>query len=212
VSPAPAEPFGYTPGAATVPAQPVGPPISAVPETSAMPVLSGPPDQVSPGYGPAYGQAAFGQPGYGQPAYPPPGYPVPPRRGRAVPVLASLATVLLIAAGVLAALYVTKDSAYRKQVNTVKDRDTTISTQNSKIADLEGQLKTTQDKLKDETQKADGSQNQVTELTHEKQVISQCISLLGQVDAAVNKGDRATAQRLLTQSGPICDEAQRYLN
>jgi len=57
-----------------------------------------------------------------------------------------------------------------------------------------------------------GTQNQVNELNHEKQVISQCLDLLGQANDAAAKGDRTNANKLAAQAAPICDEADTYLN
>jgi uncharacterized protein HemX len=151
------------------------------------------------------------------PAYPvsgpvvPGGAPAKPRR-TAVIVLASLMVLFLIAAGVLGGLYFTKSNAYNQQVKTVAARDTTVSDQKKQITDLQQQLKSTEDKLTDATQKASGTQNQVDELNHEKQVISQCLDLLGQAGDAAQRGDRTNANKLFAQADPVCKEADKYLS
>jgi hypothetical protein len=140
--------------------------------------------------------------------------PVPPAKPKraAVIVLSCLVAVFVLAAGAFAALYITKNNAYHQQVNTVAARDKTVADQKSQIDGLTTQLKTTQDQLTNAQQQATGSQNQVNELTHEKQVISQCINLLDQANTAAANGDRTTANKLLAQADPICTEADGYLN
>jgi hypothetical protein len=208
--PLPGQPYGYQP-------------VSAVPLVSAPPVSAAPgygqPGYGQPGYGqPGYGQPGYGQPGYGQPGFPTAGFPQPGHeqpaagRGKAVPVFAGLAALFLIVAVVLGALFVTKNSAYNKQSNTLKARNTTISNQNRQHEIDGDQLKSLQSQLDDETQKASGSQNQVTELTHEKQIISQCLDLSGQAVDAAERGDKTTANKLIAQADPICNEAEGYLD
>jgi cell division protein FtsB len=204
----PVPPAGYAPGSATVFAPTSGYP-GQLPPTSAIPVGYGQPVP-APGYpvsAPGYPVSAPGYPVSG----PVPPAPAKPRRA-AVIVLASLMVLFLVAAGVLAGLYITKSSAYQQQVKTVAARDSTVDSQKKQISDLQQQLKTTQDQLTDANQKATGTQNQVTELTHEKQVISQCLDLLGQAADAANRGDRSTANKLAAQADPVCKEADRYLN
>jgi uncharacterized protein HemX len=188
------QPAEYQPGQAGYgyPAAPVSAPGYGPPPTSAMPMASGPPTS----------GVAYGQPGYGQPPAP---------RSRTVPLLAALVVVFFVATAVFSALFITKSGAYNKKVSTLKNRDTAISSQQNQLKDLKQQLQSTQDQLKDETQKATGTQNQVDELNHEKQVISQCLNLLGQAADAANAGDKTTANNLLNQANPICAEADKYL-
>jgi len=205
----PAPHVGYQPGAATV----VAPTSGGLPPTSAMLLGNQPP--AYPVSGPGYPVSAPGYPVSG-PAYPisgmgVPGVPPKPRR-TAVIVLSCLLVLFVVAAGVLGGLYYTKNNAYRQQVKTVAARDTTVSDQKKQIDDLKAQLKSTQDQLTDANQKASGTQNQVNELNHEKQIISQCLDLLGQAEDAAAKGDRTNADKLAAQAAPICDEADTYLN
>jgi hypothetical protein len=212
----PAPQVSYQPGAATV----VAPTSGGMPPTSAMLLGSQPPAYPvsGPGYpvsGLAYPVSGPGYPVSG-PAYPVsgmgmPGAPAKPRR-TAVIVLSCLMVLFLVAAGVLGALYYTKNNAYQQQVKTVAARDSTVDGQKKQIDDLKAQLKSTQDQLTDANQKATGTQNQVNELNHEKQVISQCLDLLGQVADAADRGDRTTANKLAAQADPICAEADTYLN
>ncbi len=230
-TPAGAVPVGYAPGSAAVPPPSAGYP-SGMPPTA---TLSAAPTPAYPVSSPAYPVSAPGHPvsGYPVSGYPvsgpgypvsAPGYPVSgpvpglaaaapakPRR-TAVLVLSILMVVFLLAAGALGGLYVAKASAYQRQARTLSASNAKVDTQKNQLDSLQQQLKSTQDKLTDETQKATGVQNQVDELTHEKQVISQCLDLLGQADAAAAKGDRTTANKLLAQAQQPCDEANRYLN
>jgi hypothetical protein len=210
--PQPVPPVSYAPGSAAVLAPPPGYPGES-PATTAMPAGYGQPVSApgypasAPGYpvpGPAYAVSGMAMPGV-------PAASARPRR-TAVIVLASLMALFLVAAGVLGGLYITKNNAYQQQVRTVAARNATVDSQKKQIDDLQQQLKSTQDKLTDATQKATGTQNQVDELTHEKQVISQCLDLLGQAAAAANRGDRSTANKLAAQADPVCNEADKYLN
>jgi peptidoglycan hydrolase CwlO-like protein len=129
-----------------------------------------------------------------------------------VPILAGLVVLFVIATGVLAGLFVTKNSAYNKQSATLRARNATVASQTKQLGIDKDQLKSLQDQLEDANQKATGTQNQVDELNHEKQVISQCLDLSGQAVDAAGRGDRTTANKLLAQAEPICDEADKYLN
>jgi uncharacterized protein HemX len=136
----------------------------------------------------------------------------PPRRSRTVPILAAVAALLFIAAAAFGGLYFAKSGDYNRKVDTLKARDATVASQQKQLTDLQAQLKTTQDQLNDANQRATGSQNQVNELTHEKQVISQCIALLGQAADAADAGNTSQAQALAKQADPICNEADKYLD
>ena len=69
---------------------------------------------------------------------------------------------------------------------------------------------------KDQLQAADtkqtGTQNQLDEVTKEKQVIGNCLTLLSEAIVAANSGDAATAKSKADAAQAPCDEAQKYLN
>jgi hypothetical protein len=202
---------GYAPGNAAIPGYPGAPvsgpaygtPVSGpaygapyptgVPPTSSMPLMGAAPTT-------------------GMPGFPAPGYPVPPKRGRTVPVLAGLAALFFVGTVLFAGLFFAKNSGYHKQVSTVAARNATITAQSSQLDQLKTQLKTTQDELTDETQKASGTQNQVDELNHEKQVISNCIDLQNQAVEAYLDGDKTKSNSLSKQADTACTEASKYLD
>jgi outer membrane murein-binding lipoprotein Lpp len=179
--------------------------------TSIQPTVSGPPsvDPMSspPGYAPVSGPTyppMSGMPEYGQPA---------PRRGRgAMITLTILTVVFFLASAVLTGLYVTKSGAYDTKVNQLKSRDTQIASLNSQITDLNGKVKAAQDQLDAANQKQTGTQNQLDEVTKEKQVISNCLTLLVEALTAANAGDATTAKAKADAAQAPCTEAQKYLN
>jgi hypothetical protein len=57
-----------------------------------------------------------------------------------------------------------------------------------------------------------GAQGQADELKRQKQVISNCISLLGQAGDLTRRGDTAGAAAKEKQAEPICAEAGKYLD
>jgi uncharacterized protein HemX len=127
-------------------------------------------------------------------------------------LLAALAALFLLGTAAFGVLYLAKNSAYDKQVQTVKARDTTIANQQGQIGDLRKQLTSAQNQLNQANQNATGAQNQVKELTREKQVISTCLSLLGDASDAADAGDRTTYNSKMAKAKPVCDEADGYLN
>jgi hypothetical protein len=174
--------------------------------------LSGPPNYGPPNYGPSisgpsispgpsYGAPMSGLPEYGQPK---------PKRGATI-LFAALAVLFFLISAVLTGLYLTKSGDYDKKVATLKSRDITISTQTTQIDDLKKQLQTAQDKLDQANQKQTGTQNQLDEVTKEKQVIGNCLTLLSEAILAADKGDRATAQSKAQAAQEPCDEADKYL-
>jgi len=215
------QPPAYQPGSAAIPSYP--PPAPAYPQpgygesyppglapTAMHPTVSGPPsvDPLSgpPGYGPPVSgyPAMSGVPDYGQ---------APPKRGRGAMITFAILTVLFfLASAVLTGLYVTKSGAYDKKVSDLKARDTTISALNTQVADLTRKAKTAQDALDAANQKQTGTQNQLDEVTKEKQVIGNCLTLLSEAIVAANSGDAATAKSKADAAQAPCDEAQKYLN
>ncbi len=211
-SPAPAPPAqpSYLPGAAPVPSYPGQPsgfgegyPASGMPHTSALPAVSGP-----PGMDPLSGPPMYNPPLSGSPY----GEAPKPKRGLAVPLLAALTVLFFLVSAVMTGLFITKNGDYDKKVSEVKVRDTTISSLNSQLTDLKTQLQAAKDQIDASTQKQTGTQNELDEVRKEKQVVSNCLSLLEQAIVAANKGDKATVDSTVQQAQQPCDEAQRYLN
>jgi peptidoglycan hydrolase CwlO-like protein len=172
-------------------------------------MVSGPPsvDPLSgpPGYAPSVsGYPMSGAPDYGQAA---------PRRGRGVLVTLVVLTVLFfLASAVLTGLYVTKSSAYDTKVSQLKSRDATISALHGQTDDLKKQLQAAKDELDQANQKQTGTQNQLNQVTKEKQVIANCLTLLSEAIVAANSGDSATAKSKADAAQAPCNEAQKYLD
>jgi uncharacterized protein YlxW (UPF0749 family) len=145
-----------------------------------------------------------GMPDYAQPQ---------PKRGRGATItFAILTVVFFLATAVLTGLYVTKNSAYNQKANDLKARDTSITSLNGQMDDLKKQLKTAQDQLDSANQKQTGTQNQLDEVTKEKQVIGNCLTLLVEALDAAGRGDQATAKAKGDAAQAPCTEAQKYLN
>jgi hypothetical protein len=204
---APVEQPGFAPGSAPVgyPADYGYAPQPGMPPTAAMPPISGAPPMSGP---PMSGAPMSGVPVSGYPSGP---APAPARRGAAVPVLAGLAALLLLAAGVMTALYITKNNALSSSKKTVAARNTTISDRDAQVKKLQSDLQAKSDELDKARQDLTGSQNQTQELKKEKDTIKQCITLLGEAGDLRDKGDNAGAQAKEAQAKPICDQAFIYL-
>jgi peptidoglycan hydrolase CwlO-like protein len=164
---------------------------------------SGPPGYV-PTSGPSYGAPMSGLPDYAA---------APPRRGRgALITFAVLTVVLFLASAVLTGLYVTKSGAYDKKVTDLKGRDTTISSLNGQVDDLKKQLQAANDKLDQANQKQTGTQNELDQVTKEKNVISNCLTLLSEAINAASVGNQALAKSKADAAQAPCDEADKYLH
>jgi hypothetical protein len=189
----PTMPGDYNPAGDSAGAGPSVPP--------GRPPVSGPPSPPTQNWGSPYPEQF--------PSNPPPSGsaagPQPTRkRGLAVPILAALAVLLLIATSAITTLYVSKNSELRRANHTISQRESDLSAKNAEL-----------EKMRHDYEKAktdlSGSQNQIEELTHEKQVISKCLNLLAEVGQAAQKGDRATATKKQNEAEPVCREADRYL-
>jgi len=206
VGPAAAPTVGpYQPGSASVPSyrQPAYPsqPTYAMPPTSAAP-SSGPGYPVSGG---AYGDPGY--PAYGGPI--PPAIPAPRRRGGVV-ALAIVAVLLLLATGVLTALYVTKsseaDRTRRDLVAQVSDRNTTIADRDREVEQLKRDLQAAKDEAAQVKQQLTGTQNDRDEQARQKAIIAKCINLLFE---AGRDGRVTTSEENAVNAA--CEEADKYL-
>lgn len=124
-------------------------------------------------------------------------------------MLAILSVVFFLAAALATTLYVTKNNAYNSKV---RSSNAQISDDQSRIKDLQTQLQSAKDELSTLQQQQRGTQDQLDEITKEKQVISQCLNLLAQAGAASQAGDRTRANQLATQADQVCSEAEKYLD
>jgi chromosome segregation ATPase len=129
----------------------------------------------------------------------------------AVPIFASLTALFFILAAVMGGLYIAKSGAYDKKVADVKSRNTKISSQDSQIDGLNKQISSLKDQLDSAGQKQSGTQSQLDEVTKEKQVIGNCLSLLEQALTFAANGDKANATATANKAQQPCDEAGKYI-
>jgi flagellar basal body-associated protein FliL len=132
-------------------------------------------------------------------------------RGVAVWILAALSVVLLLLAGAMTALYISKNSALADAKRTIRQRDSTVSAKTAEVESTRRDLQAAKDDLAKTKTDLSGSQNQAAELQRQKDVISKCLNLLAEGVQAASNGDRATATKKQNEAQPVCDEADRYL-
>jgi chromosome segregation ATPase len=159
-----------------------------------MDPMSGP-----PGYGVPYS----GAPDYGQPP--------PAKRGVAMPLFAGLTVLFFLVSAVMTGLYVSKSGAYNGKVNDVKAKNAAIATKDGQISDLQKQVAALQGQLDAAGQKQSGTQSQLDEISREKDVIGNCLTLLLEALDAASKGDKATATAKASAADAPCTESQKYL-
>jgi uncharacterized ion transporter superfamily protein YfcC len=167
--------------------------------------MSGPPAMDPMSGPPGFGAPYSGVPDYGQ-------QPPPAKRGIALPLFAGLTVLFFLVSAVMTGLYVTKSGAYDRKVADVKAKNTTIAARDSQVSDLQKQLQGLKDQLDAAGQKQSGTQGQLDEITREKQVISNCLTLLLEALDAASKGDKATATAKANAADAPCTESQKYLN
>jgi ribosomal protein L29 len=97
-------------------------------------------------------------------------------------------------------------------VSQLKSRDATIFALHGQADDLKKQLQAAKDQLDQANQKQTGTQNQLNQVTKEKQVIANCLTLLSEAIVAANSGDSATAKSKADAAQAPCNEAQKYLD
>jgi hypothetical protein len=210
---------GYAPDYGQVPQQPMpghdqgyGAP-SYGPGTAQMPVYG---DPNATGYapygaqvsGPPVGTPMSGPPTSGVPVAYPSG-PTPPaaKRGVAVPILASLLALAVIAAGVFVGLYVDKSSKLSKSEKLAADRQTTLTSTNAELDKTKKDLASKTDELTQAQQDLRGSKNDSDQAKKERDVIAKCLTLLTQALAAADSGDKATMNSKITEMKQPCDQA-----
>ncbi|MGV9212001.1 hypothetical protein ACTFTM_09075 [Micromonospora sp. RB23] len=216
----PMPPQQYAPGQAA--------PQYAAGQTSAYPAsappYAGQPMSAPPVSGPAYGQPmsappvsgpAYGQPMSGPPGMPPYGAAPAPRRGRAVLVLALVATLLFLVSGVMTGLFVTKNNELNrteKRLNAqVSQRDGTIAANTTEIGRLKTELQVMQDKLDNTEQDLTGTRNDRDEQARQKKVIASCLDKLTTALGAAAAGNKGQYDAAMKGLDKVCDEAENYL-
>jgi len=180
--------------------------------TAQMPAYT---DPNATGFAP-YGGAQMSGPPLGQPMSGPPvsgmpgAYGAPPpaaKRGVAVPILASLLALAVIAAGVFVGLYVDKSGKLSKSEKLAADRQTTLSSTNSELDKTKKDLASKTDELTQAQQDLRGSKNDSDQAKKERDVIAKCLTLLTQALTAANAGDKATTTAKINEMKAPCDQA-----
>ncbi len=179
--------------------------------TAQMPAYT---DPNATGYAP-YGAPMSGAP-LGQPSGPPVsgmpgGYGQPPapaaKRSIAVPILASLLALAVIAAGVFVGLYVNTSGKLDKSEKLAAQQQSTISSTNAELEKTKKDLASKTDELTQAQQDLRGSKNDSAQAKKERDVIAKCLTLLTQALTAANAGDKATTQAKIDEMKAPCDQA-----
>lgn len=188
------------------------PSVSAPPTSPMMahPPMSAPPMSGPPMSGPpvAYGPVSA-PPGYAQGGYQTPG--PAPKRSVAVPILASLLALAVIAAGVFVGLYVDKSGKLDKSEKLASQRQTDLTSTQGELEKTKADLKSKADDLTKAQQDLRGTQADSTEAKRQRDVIGTCLKLLLEALDASGKGDKTTLQNKLNEMDKPCNEAETLL-
>ncbi|WP_327005628.1 hypothetical protein OHA72_63545 [Dactylosporangium sp. NBC_01737] len=188
------------------------PSVSAPPTSPMMmnPPMSAPPMSGPPMSGPpvAYGPVS-GPPGYAQGGYQTPG--APPKKSIAVPILASLLALAIIAAGVFVGLYVDKSGKLDKSEKLASQRQDSLTSTQGELDKTKTDLKAKADELTKAQQDLRGVTADSTESKRQRDVIGTCLKLLLEALDASAKGDKTTLQNKLNEMDKPCDEAEVLL-
>lgn len=183
------------------------PSVSAPPTSPMMmnPPMSGPPMSGPPvAYGPV-----SSPPGYAQSGYQTPG--PPPKKSIAVPILASLLALAIIAAGVFVGLYVDKSGKLDKSEKLASQRQDSLTATQGELDKTKTDLKAKADELTKAQQELRGVTADGTEAKRQRDVIGTCLKLLLEALDASSKGDKTTLQNKLNEMDKPCDEAEVLL-
>ncbi|GAA3188739.1 hypothetical protein ACFO1B_10305 [Dactylosporangium siamense] len=183
------------------------PSVSAPPTSPMManPPMSGPPMSGPPvAYGPV-----SAPPGYAQAGYQTPG--PPPKKSIAVPILASLLALAIIAAGVFVGLYVDKSGKLDKSEKLAAQRQDSLTSTQGELDKTKTDLKAKADELTKAQQELRGVTADSTEAKRQRDVIGTCLKLLLEALDASSKGDKTTLQNKLNEMNKPCDEAEVLL-
>jgi hypothetical protein len=180
-------------------------PSVSAPPTS--PMMMNPPMSSPPMSGPpvAYGPVS-GPPGYAQSGYQTPG--APPKKSIAVPILASLLALAIIATGVFVGLYVDKSGKLDKSEKLASQRQDSLTSTQGELDKTKADLKSKADELTKAQQDLRGVTADSTESKRQRDVIGTCLKLLLEALDASAKGDKTTLQNKLNEMDKPCDEAE----
>jgi hypothetical protein len=183
-------------------------PSVSAPPTS--PMMANPPMSAPPMSGPpvAYGPVS-GPPGYAQGGYQTPG--PAPKKSIAVPILASLLALAIIAAGVFVGLYVDKSGKLDKSEKLASQRQDSLTSTQGELDKTKTDLKAKADELTKAQQELRGVSADSTEAKRQRDVIGTCLKLLLEALEASSKGDKTTLQNKLNEMDKPCDEAEVLL-
>jgi hypothetical protein len=183
-------------------------PSVSAPPTS--PMMANPPMSAPPMSGPpvAYGPVS-GPPGYAQGGYQTPG--PAPRKSVAVPILASLLALAVIAAGVFVGLYIDKSDKLGKSEKLASQRQDSLTSTQGELDKTKTDLKSKADELTKAQQELRGVTADGTEAKRQRDVIGTCLKLLLEALDASSKGDKTTLQNKLNEMDKPCDEAEILL-
>jgi hypothetical protein len=141
--------------------------------------------------------------------------PPPAKRGAALPLLAGATALLLVLAIVMTGLFIWKngeqsDTATKLAASEQKyDRD--VAAKNARISSLQSDLEAAKTELESTKQQLEGTKNRLGTANADKQVISQCLTLVLRFIDAVSKRDTATANSLLAQLREPCNKANALI-
>ena len=216
----PNEGYGY-PNPGTYPAPPQQPPAGypaapfgpqpvpdqgtvQMPAYQPAPPMSGPPTA----YGPISGPPTSGFPGQ------PIGFPVaqpPKKRGVAVPLLASLLALAVIAAGVFVGLWVDKSNQLDASESKSNQRQASLDQSAKDLEQTRNDLKSKADELTKAQRDLAGTETESTEAKRQRDVIGTCLKLLLEALDASAAGDKTTTQNKINEMKKPCNEAQVIL-
>jgi hypothetical protein len=133
------------------------------------------------------------------------------KRGVAVPILASLLALAVIAAGVFVGLYVDKSGKLDKSQRLASDRQTTINTTNAELDKTKKDLQTKTDELTKAQQDLRGSENNNAQTKAERDIIALCLKLLTEALTASANGDRTTMNKKIEEMRDPCNKADAII-
>lgn len=217
-------------GAPTVPGPPGQPGQPGPPTMPGQPGGMGHPGGL--GVPPVPGQSGGGHDSMGAPGFAPGGAPIPPAgdpwqqqpaaqpprsgRGSRVGLLVTsiAAALLLVVSGVLGFLWWSTaselDDTRTELTAEVDELNETLDARDGEIGQLGDELQETRDALDDAETQLEGTANLVEDLEDEKEVIRECILLLGEI-AAREEADESVPSSMRDDADEVCDEANGIL-
>lgn len=212
-APATSVPPGAVPPAS---APPGGVPVASAPPAgyaSAPPAgyASGPPGGYATGpipvqgaypTAPLPGAAEVGPSAYGRP---------PGGKNRLVVILGAATALLLVVGLTMTGLFVAKNGEQNDTQAKLTAAENTIKERDSKVSTLEKDLTDTKTKLTNTEQQLSGTQDSLGTANSDKQVIAQCLKLVIEALDAIGKGDQAKTDQLIAQLDAPCTKAEKLL-